>query len=162
VGGNRQQATGDNGSDGNSYAGFKRLLAWQAADELASQVFRTIGKLSADRGLLNQATRAAISVPANIAEGHDRGTLGDYLRFLDIARGSLAELEYYLHFFGKEGLLTPEQLQELTALRAKTGRLLYGLWSATKSKTRADWDHSGAIHEVSLPYSTDIEVDDEA
>jgi four helix bundle protein len=91
--------------------------------------------------------RAAVSVPANIAEGYGRGSLGDYLRFLDIAKGSLAELEYYIHFIEKESLLPPSDAENLRLQREKTGRLLHGLWQSLKRQAPQSWDHGQAIAE---------------
>jgi four helix bundle protein len=137
--------------------GFKQLKAWERADELASLVFRSVRKFSVqDRWLASQLGRAAISVPANIAEGYGRGALGDYLRFLDIARGSLAEVEYYIHFVDKERLLSVEEVKALTDLRAETGRLLHGLWQSLKNKAPGSWDHTGAmVRELREEYVTD-------
>ncbi|MBI1886687.1 MAG: four helix bundle protein [Chloroflexi bacterium] len=91
--------------------GFRRLKAWQRADDLACAVFAAVSLIPArHRWLGEQLARAAVSVPANIAEGYSRGSLKDYLRFLDIARGSLAEVEYYLHFLRKNGIIDDLQL----------------------------------------------------
>ncbi len=131
-------------------AGFMKLNAWKRADDLASAVFRVAQQIpSQHRWLSSQITRAAVSVPANIAEGYGRGSIGDYTRFLDIARGSLSEVEYYIHFLRREGLAGETDLKQLALLRAETGRLLYGLWQSLKTKSNASWDHSGgAIKEV--------------
>jgi four helix bundle protein len=124
--------------------GFKDIVAWQKADALASLVFRTTSRLPTEyRWLTSQCTRAAISVPANIAEGHGRGGLAEFLRFLDIARGSLAELEYYIHFLSKENLLPSDQVDAMAVLQPETARVLSGLWLALKQKSKADWDRSG-------------------
>lgn len=140
--------------------GFKNLLAWQRADELASLMFiasREVAKT--DRWLASQVSRAGISVPANIAEGYGRGSLGDYLRFLDIARGSLAELEYYIHFLGKHAMITESDAAKANILREETGRLIGGLWRSLKAKQPSEWDHTGApsrVREVPELYEVDV------
>jgi four helix bundle protein len=129
--------------------GFKQLDAWAAADDLGSLVFRSVRKFPPqDRWLASQMARSAVSVPANIAEGYGRGGLGDYLRFLDIAKGSLAEIEYYIHFVEKEGLLPAAEIANLILAREKTGKLLHGLWLSLKRKGATNWDHSSGIREV--------------
>ena len=134
-------------------SGFRDLVAWQKADELASATFRACGSLSPDaRWLTNQILRCAISVPANIAEGHGRGTQGELLRFLDISRGSLSELEYYFHFLEGEGLLPAGILNELNERRTETAKVLFGLWRSVKKMTNSDWDHSGKIREEAGEY----------
>lgn len=124
--------------------GFKDLLAWQRADELASLVYRASKDIQpADRWLRDQILRCAVSVPANIAEGHGRGSKAELLRFIDIARGSLSELEYVLHFLHTEELLTPEKLLALDAKRIEAGKVIYGLWRSLKAMAPTAWDHSG-------------------
>jgi four helix bundle protein len=78
--------------------GFRNLLTWQRADDLADLVHRVTGRLGPGYyRLSNQMRGSAISVTGNIAEGYARGALGDYIRFCEIARASLAELgTYYL------------------------------------------------------------------
>ncbi len=123
--------------------GFKRLHAWQAAMELASLTFRTTKVLPSTEGWLkSQVNRSAMSVAANIAEGHGRGSLGDYLRFLDIATGSLSEFESHLYFLEQEALISKEDAARLEAARVKAGNLLHGLARSTAQKTKQTWDRS--------------------
>jgi four helix bundle protein len=140
-----QQATRNTGEATQPAKGFRALRAWQAAQDLASMVYRTLKSLPpSEAWLRSQATRAAISVAANIAEGHGRGSLGDYLRFLDIARGSLAELENYLYFLSHEGLIIAEDAARLDEARIRAGNLLYGLQQATRRNSKQTWDRSDA------------------
>src|SRR5688500_9504376 len=77
---------------------YKDLIVWQRAMELAEAAFDIAGSLPRDSasGLTSQIRRSAVSVPANIAEGHGRLSRADYLRHLSIARGSLMELQTLL------------------------------------------------------------------
>ena len=123
--------------------GFRKLVAWEKADELASSVFQAIQKPQSPPWLVSQVTRTAVSVPANIAEGYTRGALRDYLRFLDIARGSLAELEYYLHFMVTNQLMEPRVYDNLTHLHAEVGNLLVALIRSLRLKLKeGSWDRA--------------------
>lgn len=85
-------------------------------------------------GLTSQARRAAVSVPANIAEGYGRDNLGAYLHFLKIAQGSLKELETHFEVAQRVGYLTDEML--ITALEetAVVGKILRGLIKSLSGK----------------------------
>lgn len=77
---------------------YRDLLVWQKAMDLVLECYR-LGKLlpkSEMYGLTAQTQRSAVSIPANIAEGHGREHLGDYLHHLSVANGSLMELETHL------------------------------------------------------------------
>jgi four helix bundle protein len=73
----------------------ERLEVWQDSMELVKLIYLFCKTLpdSEKFGLISQMQRAAVSIPSNIAEGAARESTKDYLRFLAIARGSLAELE---------------------------------------------------------------------
>lgn len=77
---------------------YRDLLVWQKAMEVVLACYRlseTFPKTETF-GLASQLRRAAVSIPANIAEGHGREHLGDYLHHLSIANGSLMEAETHL------------------------------------------------------------------
>jgi four helix bundle protein len=137
--------------------GFRGLKAWQYADKLAVDVFLQFHRNpKVPPWLAQQITRAAVSVPANISEGYSRGSLRDYLRFLDIARGSLGELEYYLRFAGAVGLVERSALSALTATASDTARLLFGLIKGLSKKEQdGSWDHRRAVHEPGVEYLVD-------
>jgi four helix bundle protein len=77
---------------------YRDLIVWKKGMELAGQVYRLTQKFPKQEmyGLISQLQRAAVSIPANIAEGHARNSTKEFLHHLSIARGSLAELETLL------------------------------------------------------------------
>jgi len=74
--------------------GFKDLLVWQKAKDLAVKVYQVSDRadLKKDFGLRDQMRRSAISIASNLAEGDERGTDREAIRFFYIAKGSVAEL----------------------------------------------------------------------
>jgi four helix bundle protein len=95
---------------------------------------------------------AAISVTGNIAEGHARGALGDYIRFCEIARASLAELGTYIQDCERWRLTSGEELDELISLYGETSYLLNQLLRSLYKKHReGTWERE--LHEGSPPYN---------
>lgn len=77
---------------------YRDLRVWEKSMDLVVESYRVSRLLPKSEmfGLISQIQRAAVSIPANIAEGHGREHLGDYLRHLSIASGSLMELETHM------------------------------------------------------------------
>ncbi len=103
--------------------------------EMAHRLSRRFPK-SELYGLTAQLKRAALSVPANIAEGHGRDHLGDYLRHLSIANGSLMELETELLLAQRLGYLAAEEAEGVFKLAGQVGRMLAGLTRKLKWRLR--------------------------
>ncbi|HBH96249.1 MAG TPA: four helix bundle protein [Candidatus Omnitrophica bacterium] len=115
---------------------FKSIKAWQLADDLAVVIYDVTKHFPSQEryGLVLQMRRAAVSVPANIAEGATRNSPKEYIQFLSIAKGSLAELEYYLHLSKRLSYLTDSQEQHLIQLHQQAARTLHGLMRYLQSE----------------------------
>jgi four helix bundle protein len=108
---------------------FKELIAWQKAMDMAQSVYGLTAKWPTQEryGLCSQTQRAAVSVPANIAEGHERRTRKEYLRFLAIASGSLAELETHLLLAERLDYANAMETDEVVRQVQEVGRIVRGI-----------------------------------
>jgi len=81
------------------FSKFEEIEAWQKAYEITMGVYKltTSGYFAKDFGLRDQIRRASVSIMANIAEGHGRRSNLEFANFLNIARGSTAEVQSHLH-----------------------------------------------------------------
>ncbi|MFA7236879.1 MAG: four helix bundle protein [Phycisphaeraceae bacterium] len=113
---------------------FRDLIAWQRAMTLVRNIYGWTRDMPVDErfGLTNQIRRAAVSIPSNIAEGYARGTTADYVRFLRIARGSLAEVCTQTDLIVEFNMLTPNE--QLTMDPAECDRVLQGLLRSLEQK----------------------------
>jgi len=96
---------------------YERLNVWQDAMSLVKTVYILTKDFPRDEihSLTNQIRRAAVSVPANIAEGHGRGTKKDFRQFLYISKGSLQELNTLTQLANEIGYLKDTDFIELRA-----------------------------------------------
>lgn len=108
---------------------FRDLDAWKVSMGFAISVCSTARQLpDTERyGLATQMRRAAVSVPANVAEGQSYGEDGRYLHHVRIAIGSLGELATHIEIIRRLELRPAAELQALEAQAARASQLLYGL-----------------------------------
>ncbi len=108
---------------------FRDLVVWQRGVDLVRDVYLLTAKWPAEEryGLTSQVRRAAVSVPANIAEGQGRQGRAELRRALSIAHGSLCELETHLEVAKRLDFPDPDATDRLLDRTGEVGRLLRGL-----------------------------------
>ncbi len=96
---------------------FRNLNVWNEAVELAIQVYAASQNFPQHelRGLTGQLRRAAVSIPCNIAQGRSRRFSSEFIQYLSIARGLLAEVQTYLGIAARLGYLSPQSEIDLNA-----------------------------------------------
>lgn len=110
---------------------YRDLMVWQKAMALVKEVYSTTRSFPKEEqfGLTQQIRRAAVSIPSNIAEGNGRGTKPDYIRFLQIARGSLYETQTQIELSRDLGFLPDSASKQLCSSCNEIERMLNSLIS---------------------------------
>ena len=118
---------------------FRELVVWEQAMALAERVYELTKELPGDEryGLVAQMRRAAVSVPSCIAEGNARASIPDYLRFVSMASGSLAELRTQTMLVARMSLASPRSTSGCLDQISRVDQLLKRLQSALR-KTSQD------------------------
>jgi four helix bundle protein len=115
------------------------LLVWQKGMDLVVAVYAVSKQFPEEEryGLIQQATRAAVAVPANIADGHASGTRRDYAHFVSIARGSLMEVETYVMIVERLRLADAGSVGEVLDRITELSRMLTALRQRLMEHPRA-------------------------
>jgi four helix bundle protein len=108
---------------------YRDLRAWQHAKRLSIEVGKAVRQFPEEErmALADQMRRAAYSVALNIAEGAARKGSKEFRRFLDMARGSLSELQSALEISDEMGYLPDGEFERLDAIATETAKTLWGL-----------------------------------
>lgn len=111
---------------------FRELRVWQKAMDLVEEIYLLTQDFPKQEtyGLISQVRRAVVSVPSNIAEGHTREHIKEYLHHLSMAQASLAEVETQLEIATRLKYLRSSQLAELLPEISSLGKQLYALRNA--------------------------------
>ncbi len=105
---------------------FEKLEVWRRSARLSVEIYRSLQGCR-DYGFKDQLSRASLSIPSNIAEGYERGSRREYVRFLNIAKGSCAELRTQLYIGIEAGLLDKKVAAEQVQETGEISRMLQGL-----------------------------------
>lgn len=108
---------------------YRDLVVWQKSMELVRNVYLFTNEFPKEEqyGLTNQLRRCAVSIPSNIAEGYGRNATGDYKRFLQIAVGSLYELQTQIEIAFQLSFLNGKMFNSTVALCTEIDKMLYSL-----------------------------------
>ena len=122
-----------------SLRSYRDLLVWQKGIDPVVVAYKATSGFpkSETYGLISQIRRAATSIPANITEGYGRGSRKEYLQFLQIAQGSLKELETHVIVSEKFFYLTPSQTKRVLTETDELGRMLGSLIRKLRSSSSA-------------------------
>lgn len=108
---------------------FEEIKAWQKAYDITLRIYDATsnGNFSKDFGLKDQIRRASVSITANIAEGHGRRSNSEFANFLNMARGSAAEVQSHLHVAMGLNYIDRAEFEELYAAVAEVSRMTLAL-----------------------------------
>ena len=113
---------------------FKDLIVWQKSHEMTLKIYKITLTFPIEEkfGIVSQMRRAAYSVSANIVEGHSRNSKKEFLHFLNIAKGSLEELKYFIILSKDLGYLKKEIATELEEKTDEISKILYSFTKSLK------------------------------
>ena len=122
------------------------LRVWQAAMEIATDCYTLAKKLPREEvfGLTSQIRRSAASIPANIAEGHGRYTFKEGIRFLNIANGSLTELDTHLELATRAGYLRRSDVEPIMDRGRSLGAMIFAFKAALRRRPKPPLQAQGS------------------
>jgi four helix bundle protein len=108
---------------------FEDLIAWQKARALNREIYSLsrVGAFAKDFGLSGQIQRASVSIMANIAEGFERGSRGEFHQFLSTAKASCAEVRSHLYIALDMDYIDDQRFQAVQSLAEEVSRIVGGL-----------------------------------
>lgn len=117
---------------------YRDLIVWQKSMDLVFIIYKVAAQFPKEEiyNLTSQIKRSAVSVPSNIAEGYGRNSSGDYVRFLQIASGSLYELQTQLEICFRLEFLTEEKYKKINSLSIEIEKMLSSLISKIRSSKK--------------------------
>ena len=115
---------------------YRDLVVWARAMDIVEMCYKLSKQIPQSEiyGLTIQIRRAAVSIPANIAEGHGRKTLGEYIQHLSVANGSLKELETHLLIADRLYYVKRDDLVPASRWCEEIGRMLASLIQKLREK----------------------------
>jgi len=115
---------------------YRKLQIWQRSHQVTLTVYRLTSAFPAEEkfGLVSQMRRSAASIPTNIAEGSGRGSNADFVRFLYIAMGSAAELDYQLLLSNELGFMAEKDYNAISSELGEIQRMINAFIRRLKSK----------------------------
>ncbi len=112
---------------------FEDLLIWQRSMDFVIAIYNNFGSLK-DFGFRDQIQRASVSIPSNIAEGFERDSNKEYVRFLFIARGSSGECRTFIYLAKKLKYIDEETADNLLNEIKQISSMIYGLIKTRQTK----------------------------
>ncbi|MDB0040801.1 four helix bundle protein [Algibacter sp.] len=108
---------------------YRDLIVWQKSMDVVTLIYKLVKQFPNDEkfGLISQIKRSSVSVPSNIADGYGRNYTKDYIRFLNIARGSLYEMQTQLQVALNLDFIVEEDLNEINSLSVEVEKMLNSL-----------------------------------
>lgn len=112
---------------------FEDFEVWKQAMDLAENLYKALRGCQ-DYSLRDQMQRSAVSIASNIAEGYDRGSNKEFVRYLHIAKGSCAELRTQIYLAYKVGLINEDLYINFLEKTQKISAMLYNLIRVRKER----------------------------
>jgi four helix bundle protein len=120
-----------------AYQSFEDLEVWQRGCRVSVDIFRAFEECR-KYSLRDQIERAGLSIPSNIAEGAERGSVKDFAHFLNFSKGSCAELRTQLYIARKLALLGKSEFEKLVSETKEISAMLQGLRKSVLARSRKD------------------------